>query len=77
MKMGSRKGKRVPAMNTAKVTDSRSEVEMNYFDANGVEEKTAGTDVEPYLFQVQLGDDFDPDLCREFGDATVSVAAAW
>jgi len=74
MEVGCCEGERVPAMNAAKVINSSSDVEMDYLDADCVEEETTWTDVQPDVLEVELGDDFDPDLSREFGNFGVSAA---
>jgi hypothetical protein len=41
---------------------------MGYFDADCVEEETAGTGMEPHVVEAEVREDFDPDFGGEDGE---------
>lgn len=64
MEMRRRETELVPAMDTTEVVNL-FEVTMSDFDADGVEEKTGGTNAEPDVIEREEGEDFNPEFCRE------------
>jgi hypothetical protein len=51
-------------MNAAEVINSESDMSMCDFCADCMEEEVTSTDAEPYIFEIEVVNDFDPDLRR-------------
>lgn len=52
----------ITAVDTAELIDTSPDNSMRNFSADGVEEETTGTNVEPNILKVEIRDYFDPEL---------------
>jgi hypothetical protein len=57
-------------MNAAKVINTESDMSMSDFCADCMEEEVTSADAEPYIFEIEVVNDLDPDLRRKLRDAT-------
>ena len=55
-------------MNTTEIIDAGSNNSMSNFGTNGMEEETTGTNIEPNVLEVKIGDDMDPNFCWKRGE---------
>lgn len=53
----------VTTVDTAEIIDTGSDNPMSDFSADSMEEETTGTNIEPNIVEVEIGDDFDPEFC--------------